>query len=78
MPKRFGIDGQQFEVEQGWPKQEIKGVAASLACDSKGRTYVGVRNIPAAGGFGNILPGEGRVVVLNPDGSLHGDWDFKF
>lgn len=78
MAKRFGIDGYQFEVEQGWPKQEIKGVAASLACDSKGRTYVGVRNIPAAGGFGNILPGEGRVVVLNPDGSLHGDWDFKF
>jgi sugar lactone lactonase YvrE len=65
-------------VVDGWPKQAIKGVAASVACDSRGRAYVGVRNIPAGGGVGSILPGEGRVVVLNPDGSLHGDWDFKF
>ena len=78
MARRFGIDGYQFEVEAGWPKQEIKGVAASVACDSKGRAYVGVRNIPPGGGFGNILPGKGRIVVLNPDGSLHGDWDFEF
>ena len=78
MARRFGADRFQFEVVEGWPKQEIKGVAASVACDSKGRAYVGVRNIPAAGGFGNILPGEGRVVVLNADGSLHGDWEFKF
>ena len=78
MAKKFGVDKYQFEVVEGWPKQEIKGVAASVACDSKGRAYVGIRNIPAGGGFGNILPGEGRVLVLNPDGSVHGDWDFKF
>ena len=53
-------------------------MAAAVACDSRGRAYVGVRNIPPGGGVGGILPGEGRVVVLNPDGSLHGDWDFKF
>jgi len=76
--RRFGTDRIQFEVVEGWPKQEIKGVAASVACDSRGRAYVGVRNIPPGGGFGTILPGGGRVVVLNPDGSLHGDWDFKF
>jgi len=78
VPRRFGVDRFQFEVVEGWPKQEIKGVAATVACDSRGRAYVGVRNIPPGGGFGNILPGEGRVVVLNPDGSLHVDWDFKF
>jgi sugar lactone lactonase YvrE len=72
------VDTYQFEVVEGWPKQEIKGVAASVACDSKGRAYVGIRNIPPGGGFGNILPGEGRVLVLNPDGSVHGDWDFTF
>ena len=78
MARRFGVDKYQFEVVEGWPKQEIKGVAASVACDSNGRAYVGIRNIPAGGGFGNILPGEGRVLVLNPDGSVHGDWEFKF
>jgi sugar lactone lactonase YvrE len=76
--RRFGTDRFQFEVVEGWPKQEIKGVAASVACDSRGRVYVGVRNIPPGGGVGSILPGQGRVVVLNPDGSLHGDWDFTF
>jgi hypothetical protein len=76
--KKFGAGKFQFEVVEGWPKQEIKGVAASVACDSKGMVYVAIRNIPAAGGFGNILPGEGRILVLNADGSVHGDWDFKF
>ena len=78
MTRRFGTDRFQFEVVEGWPKQDINGVAASVACDARGRAYVGVRNIPAGGGVGGILPGEGRVVVLNPDGSLHGDWDFTF
>lgn len=78
MARRVGIEGYQFEVVEGWPQVPVKGVAASVACDSQGRVYVGVRNIPAAGGFGNILPGVGRIVVLNGDGSLHGDWDFKF
>ena len=78
MARRFGIDRFQYELVEGWPKQEIKGVAASVACDSRGRAYVGVRSIPAGGGVGGILPGKGRVVVLNRDGSLHGDWDFEF
>src|SRR3984893_1964672 len=76
--RRFGADRFQFELVEGWPKQEIKGVAAAIACDSRGRAYVGVRNIPAGGGVGSILPGEGRGVVLHPDGPLHDDWDFKF
>jgi len=76
--RRFGTDRFQFEVVEGWPQQAIKGVAASVACDSHGRAYIGVRNIPARGGVGGILPGEGRAIVLNPDGSLDSDWDFKF
>src|SRR5262249_25391660 len=76
--RRFGTDRFHFAVVENWPRQEIKGVAAAVACDSHGRAYVGVRNIPPGGGVGGILPGEGRVVVLNPDGSLHRDWDFKF
>ncbi len=78
MARRVGIEGYQFEVVAGWPQVPVKGVAASVACDSQGRVYVGVRDIPAAGGFGNILPGVGRIVVLNADGSLHGDWDVPF
>src|SRR5437762_14243413 len=74
MARRFGTDRFRFEVVEGWPKQDIKGVAASIACDSRGRAYVGVRNIPAGGGVGSILPGEGRVVVLDADGSRQGDW----
>jgi hypothetical protein len=76
--KRFGTDNFQFERVEGWPKQEIKGVAASVACDSRGLVYVGVRNIPSSGGVGSILPGEGRVVILNPDGSQRAEWDFRF
>lgn len=78
MARRFGIDRFRFEVVEGWAKQPITGVAASVACDSRGRVYVGVRNIPAGGGVGSILPGEGRVVVLERDGSLHGEWEFEF
>ena len=50
MARRFGADRFQFEVVEGWPKQEIKGLAASVACDSRGRVYVGVRNIPPGAG----------------------------
>jgi hypothetical protein len=57
--RRFGTDRFQFEVVDDWPKQEIKGVAASVACDSRSRAYVGVRDIPPGGGFGTILPGGG-------------------
>jgi hypothetical protein len=76
--RRFGAEGYQFEVVEGWPKVDVKGVAASVACDSQGRVYVGIRNIPASGGFGNILPGVGRILVLNPDGSVHSDWGNTF
>jgi hypothetical protein len=78
MAKRFGTGRFQFEVVEGWPKVEIKGVAADVACDSASRVYVGVRNIPAGGGVGNILPGVGHVLVLNPDGSYHSDWGNTF
>jgi hypothetical protein len=76
--RRFGVDGYRFEVVEGWPKVEVKGVAASVACDSRGRVYVGVRNIPEGGGVANILPGVGHILVLNPDGSVLTDWGNTF
>jgi len=76
--KRYGAEGYQFEVVEGWPKVEVKGVAATVACDSQGRVYVGVRNIPAGGGVANILPGVGSILVLNPDGSYNGEWEMTF
>jgi DNA-binding beta-propeller fold protein YncE len=76
--RRFGAEGYQFEIVEGWPQVEVKGVAASVALDSRGRAYVGVRDIPASGGFGNILPGKGHILVLNPDGTVHGTWDMVF
>ena len=78
MARRFGAEGYQFEIVEGWPRVEVKGVAASVACDSKGRVYVGVRDIPKGGGVANILPGDGHILVLNPDGSQHGAWEMKF
>ena len=78
MAKRYGAEGYQFEVVEGWPKVEVKGVAATVACDSQGRVYVGVRNIPAGGGVANILPGVGSILVLNPDGSYNGEWEMTF
>jgi sugar lactone lactonase YvrE len=76
--ERFGAEGYQFEIVEGWPTVEVKGVAATVACDSKGRVYVGVRNIPEGGGIGNILPGVGTILVLNPDGSYLTDWGNTF
>jgi hypothetical protein len=78
MPTRYGVEGFQFEVVEGWPQVEIQGVAADVALDSAGRAYVGVRNIPAGGGIGNILPGVGHVLVLNPDGTEHANWGNMF
>jgi sugar lactone lactonase YvrE len=78
MPKRFGVEGYQFEIVEGWPQVEIQGVAADVACDSAGRAYVGVRNIPEGGGIGNILPGVGHILVLNPDGTEHSNWGNVF
>ena len=74
MAKRFGIDGFQFEVVENWPAEPVKGVAATVAVDSKGRAYVGVRNIPPGGGVANILPGVGHILVLNPDGTVADNW----
>lgn len=74
MARRFGTGQYQYEVVEGWPKIEIKGVAADVACDSRGRVYVGVRNIPEGGGVANILPGVGHVLVLGPDGNYLADW----
>lgn len=78
MARRFGIDGFQFEVVENWPAEPVKGVAATVATDSKGRAYVGVRNIPPSGGFGNILPGVGHILVLNPDGTVADNWGDTF
>jgi len=76
--RRFGVGDIQFEIVEDWPTVEIKGVAADVALDSAGRAYVGVRNIPPGGGIGNILPGVGHILVLNPDGSYHADWGNTF
>lgn len=78
MAKRFGSGEYQFEVVEGWPRAEIRGVAATVGGDSQGNIYVGVRNIPAGGGVANILPGVGHIVVLNPDGSYKADWGDTF
>jgi hypothetical protein len=76
--RRFGAEGYQFEVVEGWPRVEIKGVAASVACDSRGRIYVGVRNIPRGGGVASILPGVGHILVLNSEGRFLADWGNTF
>ena len=78
MAKRFGVGSYQYEVVDNWPSFEIGGVAADVALDSKGRAYVGVRNIPEGGGVANILPGIGQILVLNPDGSYLTDWGNTF
>ncbi|MFN8636307.1 MAG: hypothetical protein U0893_20860 [Chloroflexota bacterium] len=78
MARRFGAEGYQFEIVEGWPQVDVNGVAATVACDSKGLVYVGIRDIPPGGGFGNILPGKGHVLVLNPDGSVNKIWDTAF
>ncbi|MGE3911340.1 MAG: hypothetical protein AB7K36_18430 [Chloroflexota bacterium] len=78
MAKRYGIDGIQFELVENWPAEPVKGVAATVAVDSKGRAYIGVRNIPPGGGVANILPGVGHILVLNPDGTVADNWGDHF
>ncbi len=78
MAKRFGVGDYQYEVVEGWPAFEIKGVAADVALDSQGRAYVGVRNIPEGGGVANILPGVGHILVLDRDGNYLTDWGNTF
>jgi len=67
--RRFGADRFQFEVVDGWPRQDIKGVAASVACDSRGRAYVGVRNIPPGGGvvLASFRPGAAAAFFRAPE-----------
>lgn len=74
MKKRFGVGDYQYEVVEGWPKTEIKGAAADVACDSRGRIYVGVRNPKPDGSVGNILGGSGHVLVLDRDGNVVDSW----
>ena len=30
MPRRFGVEGYEFEIVEGWPQVEIQGVAADV------------------------------------------------
>jgi hypothetical protein len=73
--KRFGIDGFQYELVENWPTEAIAGVATTVAADSKGRVYVGLRNVPPDGRVPNIRPGVGHILVLNPDGTVFTHWD---
>src|SRR5918912_1984388 len=75
MKRRFGFGAYQYELVEDWPKVEIKGATADLACDSRGRLYVGVRNPKPDGSVGNILGGTGHVLVLDRDGRLLDTWD---
>ncbi len=74
MARRFGFGNYQYELVEGWPKIEIKGATADVACDSRGRVYVGVRNPKPDGSPGNILGGTGHVLVLDRDGNLVDNW----
>ena len=74
MTRRFGFGDYQYELVEGWPKIEIKGATADLACDSRGRVYVGVRNPKPDGSPGNILGGTGHVLVFDRDGNLVDNW----
>src|SRR5919198_3114451 len=72
--KRVGFGNYQYEHVAGWPRIEIKGAAADMACDSKGRVYVGVRNPKPDGSIGTSRGGVGHVVVLDRDGREIGNW----
>ena len=74
MGKRVGFGNYQYEHVAGWPRIEIKGAAADMACDSKGRVYVGVRNPKPDGSVGTSRGGVGHVVVLDRDGREIGNW----
>jgi hypothetical protein len=75
MSKRVGFGDYQYELVEGWPKVEIAGAVADVACDSRGRVYAGVRNRQPDGKPGNILGGGGHVLVLDRDGNVVGTWD---
>ncbi len=74
MSKRVGFGDYQYELVEGWPKVEIPGGIADVACDAQGRVYAGVRNRQADGKPGNILGGGGHVLVLDKDGNVVDNW----
>jgi hypothetical protein len=76
--KRIGTGDYQYELMEGWPKAEIAGSVADVACDSQGRIYAGVRNRQADGKPGNILGGGGHVLVFDRDGNVVKRWDYTF
>lgn len=75
MTRRFGTDNYQYELVENWPAEPIAGVATTVAVDSQGRVYVGLRNIPPDGSVPNIRPGIGHILVLNPDGTVFSHWE---
>ena len=75
---RFGSGEYQYELVTSWPKIEIPGGVADVACDSVGRVYAGVRDRQADGKPGNILGGGGHVLVLDRDGNLLNTWEHQF
>lgn len=73
MAKQFGVGSYQYELVANWPRFAINGVAADVACDSRGHVYVAVRN-PVDGKPASIGPGVGTILVLGADGRLLGNW----
>ena len=78
MSERFGSGEYQYELATGWPKVEIAGGVADVACDAQGRVYAGVRSRQADGKPGNILGGGGHVLVLDRDGTVVATWEHQF
>ena len=74
MGKRLGFGDFQYEHVENWPKIEIKGAAADVACDAQGRVYAGVRNPQPDGSVGTSRGGVGHVVVLDRDGREVDNW----
>lgn len=74
MSKRAGFGEYQYELVEGWPKVEIAGGIADVACDSRGRVYAAVRNRQADGKPGRIFGGGGHVLVLDRDGNMVENW----
>lgn len=72
--KRFGVGSYKYEAVKNWPKFEIRGVAADVCLDPKGRVYVGVRNPQPDGSASSIGPGTGTMLVLDRDGNLKDTW----
>jgi hypothetical protein len=78
MSERFGSGEYQYELVAGWPKVEIAGGVADVACDAQGRVYAGVRDRQADGKPGNIFGGGGHLLVLDRDGNVIATWEQRF